>query len=357
MINEYGYEYHAFLDEKKDKETAGKCVSHSCCGAILLRSGRDALKTIAREYKNATVFLSALSCESMAEPFLLYGHRIIYYKILSDYSVDYEDLIAKINKTNETILFVYMNYFGKLAITDEQLVFIKEKYCNVIFIEDNTHDLIYPKQNMFLSDYSVASLRKWVNVADGGLLWARKSLKNTEFSSNTAFSEERRKAQHMRAEYFKTGNESFKTEYRKIFSTVTKQIDKELLPGRMTEYSYHIALAQDWSRIREVRERNAIELMEILKNCKNITFIQKNTNKSNLYVPILIEKRDLIQKELAEKRIFTTLIWPLNCEQKKLCKIADYTEKYMLGIPCDQRYTVNDMRFIGEEIIKKINSL
>lgn len=194
-----------------------------------------------------------------------------------------------------------------------------------------------------------------MNVPDGGLLWTEKQLNNTVFSENTAFSETRRKAQCMRAEFFESGDEIIKAGYRRIFSTVTDQIDAEFLPGRMSEYSYRMALTTDWNAIRADRERNSIILTNMLSSCSKVKFIQNDTGKSNLYVPILIDNRDLIQRNLAAKGIFTTLIWPLSDEQKERCKVSEYTERCMLGIPCDQRYSAEDVRFIGQEVIKAIN--
>ncbi len=355
MIKEYGYEYDAVLNVELAKETAGRCISHFDHGAILLRSGRDALKAVAREYGKSVAIVPALACDSMVVPFRLYGHRIAYYKLQNDYSIDYDDLLKILSEESGTLLFLYMNYFGNLSITDDQLKFVKKHYPNVVFIEDRTHDLIYKRQNSFYPDYTVASLRKWMNIPDGGLFWTDKPLTNTVFSEDTTFSETRRKAQCMRAEFFKNGDESVKTEYRRIFSTVTNQIDSCPLPGRMTEYAYRMALATNWDAMRDIRERNATILIEQLSECEKVKFIQKDTCKSNLYVPILIDKRNLIQRNLASKGIFTTLIWPLNDKQKERCKIADYTERCMLGIPCDQRYSAEDMYFIAQEIVKTIN--
>lgn len=355
MVKEYGYEYDAVLNVKLEKETAGRCVSHSDHGAILLRSGRDALKAVAREYSGVTVFLPALACDSMVVPFHLYKHKVVYYEVQSDYRVDYDNLLELLFKESGTVLLLYMNYFGNLSVSDEQLEFIEHQYPNVVFIEDRTHDLIYRRQNNFEPDYTVASLRKWMNVPDGGLLWTETPLKNNTFSEDTTFFENRRKAQCMRAEFFRSGDEDIKTEYRRIFSTVTNQIDVDMLPGRMSEYAYQMAINSDWNAIRVDRERNATILTDILGSCCKVKFIQNDTYKSNLYVPILIDNRDLIQRNLAAKGIFTTLIWPLSDEQKEHCEVAKYTEHHMLGIPCDQRYSAEDVRFIGQEVVKAIN--
>ena len=78
---EYGYEYDATLNEAVWSITQGKTTADQLWGAYCLRSGRDALKAIAREYTPRIVLLPALACDSMVFPFKLYGHQVQYYKL------------------------------------------------------------------------------------------------------------------------------------------------------------------------------------------------------------------------------------------------------------------------------------
>ncbi len=355
MVKEYGYEYDAGLDELLASATAGKCVRELDCGAFLLRSGRDALKTVAREYDGCLALLPSLACDSMVLPFSMYGHQVVYYRLHKDYSIDLDSVLQAIRGERRTVLFLYAAYFGNRCVTDVQLELLKRECPNMIFLEDRTHDLIYFGQNAFMADYTVASLRKWTWVPDGGLLWARRALKCTDFDESTDFSETRRRAQCLRREYFQTGEEALKTEYRKIFSTVTDRIDAQRLPGRMSMYAYELAKQTDWEELKQIREANAAVLIKQLKQVAQIKLIQAEGQRSNLYVPVLIEHRDEVQKRLSAKGIFTTLIWPLNETQKRECPTARYTEAHMLGIPCDQRYTEADMQLIGSEFIKALN--
>lgn len=171
MIKEYGYEYDAVLDERLWRALAGKVTKDRLMGAHCLRSGRDALKAIAREYSPRTVFLPALACDSMVSPFERYGHKVQFYKLHPDYSVDLDSL--KIGK--EPLVFLYMEYFGRSAISDLNLEELRSKG-NITFVEDKTHNLIWNKKSSFQPDYTMASLRKWLPVPDGGLLWGNLSL-------------------------------------------------------------------------------------------------------------------------------------------------------------------------------------
>lgn len=345
MVREYGYEYDATLNKNLWKKCKGKVTHDRFWNAISLRSGRDALKTIAREYEPMTVYMPALACDSMVLPFKMYGHKIVYYKLNKDYSIDFSFL----NTILGDGLFLYMDYFGLPSISDEKLEEIKEKYPKLIFIEDRTHNLIWERKSSFKPDYVMASLRKWLNVPDGGLLWASKSLKKQCFSEDTLFSEVRLKAQCMRNEFFACGDENIKIKYRKIFSSVSDIMDRDKNPARMSSYSYEVANVADWNKIRMKRKENAECLIEILKK-SGIHFIQKNVGLSDLYVAFTVDDRDFKQSILSTKGIYNTVIWPLNNMQKSVCETAKYTEKHMLAAPCDQRYSVSDMQFIGNEI-------
>ena len=172
-------------------------------------------------------------------------------------------------------------------------------------------------------------------------------------NDETTFSSTRLKAQCMRHEFLGCGDEMIKTEYRKIFSTVSDIMDLDE-PSSMSAYSYALAKDTDWEELRSVRQANAETLISVLQVSPYITFIQDKPGLSDLYVAFTVPKRDKIQRRLSKMGIFNTIIWPLTEEQKIMCSVAKYTEENMLAAPCDQRYTVDDMKYIGTEIVRII---
>lgn len=348
MVKEYGYEYDAVLHESIWKKTAGKITEEKLWGAHCLRSGRDALKAIAREYTPRAAFLPALACDSMVFPFEMYGHAIKYYRVNSDYSID----LGSLSIGEEPAFLLYMDYFGRKTIGDDDLEQLKSKG-NIIFIEDRTHNLIWERNSSFQPDYIMASLRKWLPVPDGGLLWGKLT---KPLESDTSFSKKRLEAQCMRHTYLENGDEELKTEYRKIFSEVSEIMDNDA-PSAMTEYSYALAVNSNWDKIRTKRKENAETLITALSKSFYISFIQDKSGQSDLYVAFTVSNRDLVQRRLSAKGIFNTIIWPLSAEQKKVCGVSKFTEENMLAAPCDQRYTVDDMKYIGEEIVKVVDDV
>lgn len=355
MIKEFGYEYDTVPDEALWDITKGKTASGKYNGALVLRSGRDALKVIAREFESATVLLPALSCDSMILPFEMYAHKVEFYKYNTDYSVNIESVNSIIDAhKNETVLFLYMDYIGNRSLEDGDLETLKKTYPKLIFIEDRTHNLLIESTRSFLPDYTMASLRKWADIPDGGLLWTSGELKYTEFSDDVSFCEKRLKAQCMRREFFHTGNEETKLKYRQIFSTVCDIMDSDKMPAKMSAYSFERAKKIDWNLIRTKRKNNAEVLINEFKKA-NIHLVQDKAGTGDVYVEILIENRDEIQRKLSSVGIFCTVIWPLNDRQRAACKTAEYTERKMLAVYCDQRYSEEDMKYVASNIVRFVN--
>ena len=355
MLKEYGYEYNATINEGLLSRVGWLGTEKKLWEAYSLRSGRDALNVIAREYPNTTVFLPSLCCNSMITPFEIYGCKIIFYPLTSEFCVDFSVLLNKLELIKEQKLLLFYDYFAINMFHLNQLAELKKSFKDLVLIKDITHSLLNAKDSEHYVDYTIASLRKWVNLPDGGLLWTKRKLKTSHLFEDSRFAQQRLQAQCMRTEYFIVGDESIKEQYRKIFSNVSLLLDNGISPVKMTEYSYQLALNTDWEYIKKRRIDNANILKNIFSKNQNIKLINFDINNSALYVPIMLKNRDKIQQILSSKGIFNTIIWPLRKEQMLVCPTAKYVTEHMLAVPCDQRYTKEDMIYIGNEITRLVN--
>lgn len=355
MVKEYGYEYSAVTNEEILSCVGWAGTDKKLWNAYALRSGRDALKVIAREYPNTTVFLPSLCCDSMVTPFEQYGCEIVFYPLTAELCVDFRVLTNELQRTNTQKLLLYYDYFGIKMFQSRQLVEVKTRFNDLILIEDITHTLLNAKDSDFYADYTIASLRKWVNVPDGGLLWTKHKLRDTSFAEDAQFAQQRLEAQCMRTQYAVTGDDVIKSKYRHIFSNIPMLLENDFSPVKMTEYSRRLACDANWEDIKRIRQDNADVLSKIFSENENIQLINSGINRSGLYVPILVENRDEIQRKLSANGIFNTVIWPLREEQILACPTAKYITEHMLAVPCDQRYTKEDMIYIGNEITRGIH--
>lgn len=356
-IREFGYEYDAKLNKALFDKTFHLNATKMFNGAYCLRSGRDALKAVAREYKDAVVLVPSLACSSMFLPFQMYGHKVVFYKLNQNLEIEKDSFYALLKENSKkTVLFLYMDYFGIKSIQDSELKNVKESFKNIVFINDITHVfLTFNQSSCFKADYVVASIRKWANIPDGGLLWCNKKLKDKTFACDTSFAYKRLEAQQLRHSFLETGNLELKNEFRRIFSEVSNILDSSKNPSLMSKYSYELFKGMNFKEIFAQRKRNAEVLVEILKTSKKINILQKKLSLSYLYVPFMIKNRDLKQQELSRAGIFNTIIWPLSEMQMNTCNISKQIANEMLAAPCDQRYTADDMRYIGQEMVKIIN--
>lgn len=355
MVKEYGYEYNAVVDEELLLKTQWRGTEKKLWNAYCFRCGRDALKVIAREHPNTTVYLPSLCCDSMITPFELYDCRVVFYPLQESLKCDYHALISLISDLRERAILLFYDYFGISMFDTTQLVDIKNRHENLILVRDVTHNLMNCKRLDLYVDYTVASLRKWLNIPDGGLLWTEKSLYFKDFFDDSTFARKRLNAQYLRTLYFETGDENVKNTYRKEFSEVSALLDENKQPVKMTEYSFELISKTDWNEVKNVRVKNAKILVDIFSKSHDIKLITSNFKDGCLYVPIAIENRDVVQSKLSSKGIFNTIIWPLRMEQVNSCKTAKYVLEHMLAVPCDQRYNEDDMQYIGEEIVRVLN--
>ncbi len=355
MLKEYGYEYNAIIDDNILSRVGWAGTDKKLWGAYSLRSGRDALKVIAREHRNSTVFLPSLCCDSMITPFESFGCKIVYYSLDSNLKVDFTSLQNSLRQIKTEKLLLFYNYFAVEMFWENHLIELKKNFPNLILVEDITHTLLGTKKLEPLADYTVVSLRKWTNVPDGGLLWTNRKLKDSNFKDCSDFAKQRLQAQWMRTKYFISGEEDLKTEYRQIFSSVSRLLDKDILPVKMTEYSYELFLNTNWDNIKKARSENSNILNSIVSKNENIKLIKGGLQTNNLYFPILVNNRNAIQKKLSAIGIFNTIIWPLRQEQILTCSTAKYICEHMLAVPCDQRYSKEDALYIGTELVRAVN--
>lgn len=352
-IVDYGYEYDSQAEPatiEKEGFTESLFKNFYC-----VRSGRDALKYIASKHNDSTILIPSLACDSIVLSFAVFGCKVCFYKLNEDFSANLQYLKDQLKEIVGKKVLLYMDYFSNPSLVSKDLIELKRQNPDTIFVEDITQTFLEKRKSSFIPDYVVASVRKWINIPDGGLLWIKNKDEKPIFIDSINFATKRAEAQHLKHIFLEKGDESIKQEYRSIFSNVYDLLNNKEEPVKMSTYSFNVLKKTNFKRIKKIRKRNAAILINILSRCDGIRFIQENNSKNLLYVPILINNRDLVQKELSRLGVFATIIWPISKEQKAICEYSKYVEEHMLALPCDQRYAKKDMHYIGDNICKIIS--
>ena len=310
------------------------------------RSGRDALKQVARLHRGATVLLPALCCESMILPFTLNGCPVAFYKLKPDLTGDEADVLAK--AAPGTVL-LYMPYFDVQPFTTDFLTRLRQS--GVILLEDRTQDIIVGRPAAFLPDYTVASIRKWAALPEGGILKTAAVLPRV--AADSRFGALRRQAMEEKGTYLENGDAELKQDFLEKFHEAEALLDESGQPVSMSMENRAYMENIDFALVLSARRRNAAVLeraLEALTAAGTIRPLCKSETTAGLYYPILLENRDAVQQALARQNIYCPVIWPIPAQAQGVCETCEATAAHILALPCDQRYSEQDMATIAETL-------
>ena len=317
----------------------------------LYRSGRDALRAFAGLAGRKRILMPALSCASMVLPFRQSGWEVAFYRLKPELSADEADVCRKLCDGD---VLLYMRYFGIRPFSDAFLEGVRADGRDILFLEDRTHDIwVQRVDEGFQPDAVAASLRKWAALPEGGML--KTSLGAYPAETDTRYGDLRREAMEKKSRYLECGDEALNLEAREKYSRAERLLDESAEPVHMAPQYEALLRSLDFASILEARRRNLRRLLEAFSPLFEDGSVRLMTDKpenSGLYLPILIENRDNVQRELIRRRLYCpAAIWPEPPEAVGVCPVShDVTEK-MLSVLCDQRYDENDMDYLAGNLI------
>ena len=101
------------------------------------------------------------------------------------------------------------------------------------------------------------------------------------------------------------------------------------------------------------RRENFNTLYKLIDKSKVIPIVNKiaGNDECPFCFPILVNnRRDELQSWLAEKNIYCPVLWPLREDTYLKYKVSAYMSDNILSIPCDQRYSIDDMEYVAKAI-------
>lgn len=312
----------------------------------LFRSGRDAMKALARAAGRRRVLLPALCCESMLVPFAQSGYELVFYRLREDLRGDETDVL---NKLLDGDMFLYLSYFGVKPFSDAFLESLRAGGKNLLLAEDRTQDLIVPRpENGFQPDAMVASLRKWAALPEGGVL--QSALTPGPLREDSAFGDRCREAQEEKNRYLEDWEPARKRAFLELFRGAEALLDTGGEPVAMSGRYRQTAEGLDFDAIYRARRINLLHLkqrLEPLAASGRLRFPGDSPENSALYLPILLEDRDRVQRAMAEEKIYCPVIWPEPEAAAGVCPVSHAVTKHMLALPVDQRYGEKEMDFFA----------
>lgn len=301
-------------------------------------SGRTAIdlviQDIAKTRAVRSVYMPAWGCDSMLAPFLAHGTQVRFYDIGHTDFTDYTDV------------FYVTNYFGyENTLPIETVKEFKAK--GAIILYDRTHSFLMENDPYLeLADYSFASIRKWMGVIGGAVVYGVKDYQLIP----CPYLECKERAMLMKKAFIDGDTSIDKQTFLSLYGEFGHHLAEDYQNYEMDDLSYALYKAEDFAVMRHKRRENAKYLHEHLKG---VSFIGKITdNAVPLFVPVFFDttkQRNSVRKKLIEAQIYCPIHWPKPAQipaNFEANRIYD-TE---LSLICDQRYDLADMERMVTQI-------
>ena len=288
---------------------------------IKLNCGRNALAYIIKAKNIKKLWMPKFMCDSCDIVLSDNQVDVDYYSI----GLDFKPVIKEWDGWLYVVNFYgqlsneYLSSLGKNLIVDNAQAYFQKPIPGV--------DTLY-------------TCRKFFGVADGAILYTDKIIKVEEQDESFGrmhflLGRYERSASEFYAEYVEN-NHFFKNEPTKRMSKLTEN----LLHGI------------DYEMVRKIRTQNFAYLNEKLHSLNKLNLVVPD---GAFMYPLYIDNGEEVRKKLQAKKIFIPTLWPAVFN---LCNEDDVEydmAKNILPIPVDQRYGIENMEYIVQEIDKCID--
>lgn len=359
MRNEIGSFYESTNSQKKiQEETVVDWIKKASQmeKIKLVCSGREALEAALWDIRNKgkegnkTCIVPQYTCDTVIIPFQKLGWRVFYYPVNRKLQVEEASFRQLLLEVKPSVLLMH-TYYGVDTICNVwEMLQEYRRHSGMIFIEDMTQSLALLSEKNG-ADYYVGSLRKWFSIPDGGFLVSPENLEVNLEKEKKIFVEKKLLAQRSKAEYLQGSQKAKKKEFLCWNREAEDYLYENDSICELSTFSKEELKKIDFKEMFHRRNENAIFLQRSLRGLSKINMIINVTKESPLYFPIYIENREKLQTFLRERDIFAPVLWPIPEQIKAtMGKEVLYIFEHLLALPCDQRYSLGDMKRISESL-------
>lgn len=316
--------------------------------AAYLANGRQAIQLLIYHQKWKRIWMPEYFCYDIIASIQETGIEVQFYKDLPTESND-TPIINKLKFKQGDALF-RMNFFGLRQ-------FRSNKEITVPVIEDHSHSLTGNWTLQSDADWCIASLRKSLPIAEGGMLWSPKGYTLPKLPSqnekNLMLAKKRWRAMHLKTKYL--NNEILdKSEFRSLFLTTENDFsdlpispiadaDKDYL-SKFNIVEWNLKKKRNWQIISKTRSAD----IEVLKcettECHPFSFVFLCKTDS---------LRDKIRENLIQNDVYPAILWSIPSSAS--IEVQNIGNR-ILSIACDGRYTKQDMIQLNQIINKVLNN-
>ncbi len=295
--------------------------------AVALNCGRNCLAYLIRARKIKKIVLPYFLCDSVRNICEKEHVKIRYYHIGMNFFPQEVEI-----GSDEWLYLV--NYYGQM--TNEQIIELRKKYQRIIVDQAQAY-FDMPVEGVD----TLYTCRKFLGVPDGAFLYTDADLEE-ELQIDESF-----ERMHFLLGRFERSASEFYGEYAANNHLFADEPIKEM--SKLTKNFLH---AIDYQIVRQRRTENFTVLHDALKE---INLLQLAIPEGAFMYPFYLENGAAIRKQLQTRKIYIPTLWPNVIEDCGENTIEADMASNILPIPVDQRYTVSDMKYLIEEIMKCIS--
>lgn len=288
-------------------------------------SARNAFLFYAKSKRVNKIYIPYFLCDSITNICMQNNIKYCFYHIDKRMRP-----VLNVDKIKKDELVYIVNYFGFL--TNEEIKFYKRKFSNIIV--DNVQ-CFYRKA--IKSIPTIYSCRKFFGVPDGGYLSC--CPKNP--------SSLKRHSAANRMKHLVGRKNGLASEYYNDFRVNESFIDSAPVE-KMSPESFEILKNINHDFVKEKRNEN---FRVLHKNLSSINLLKFSAKNAPFCYPLFVENGDELRKFLIKNLIYVPKLWP-NVTNKINWEFETILSENLLAIPCDQRYSEEDMKYISRMILK-----
>ena len=299
--------------------------------AIAFQSGRAAFYALINSVRPSRIWIPRYICNSMLAPILASGIAYSWYDLTHDLNVDRRIQFA----TGDVIL--YVDYFG---ICNRHIRGIINDFGKENVILDFSQSFFAKPGDCLGSLYSA---RKFVGVPDGAFLYTKALVERpTQLLAIDSES-----IPHLMGRLTDGPEKHYDS-----FNRHESQFDdfEARAPSQLT---YRILSSIDWDYVKKCRIENFIALHDELGSTNKfpIENIPVDAPLCYPYVGTNDDLRSVLQRE----RIYVPTYWKEVLTRTNLNSIEFKLTTSLMALPYDQRYVVEDMKYLATCILKNYN--
>jgi len=291
-------------------------------GALALNCGRNCLAYLIEARQIRKIALPCFLCDSVRGVCERYGVTVWQYHIGNDF------LPKELSLDADEWLYL-VNYYGQL--TAQQMEEYAKKHPRIII--DNAQ--AYFDEPLSGVD-TIYTCRKFFGVADGAFLYTDAKL-DRELPQDESFDRMR----------FVLGRfERTASEFYAEASANNRFFETEPIK-RMSKLTENLLHAIDYAAVKRRRTENYAYLADKLDGCNRLKL---RPIEGAFAYPLWLENGAEVRKQLIEQKIYIPTLWP-NVRSELPPDSLEYDmANNILPLPCDQRYGIDEMKRIAEEI-------